>query len=58
MTKKTRLEKAWGRKQNLTLWMCKGVYFNMCKPIKYCMTPKQVMKYLKKEHIQLFGNNR
>ena len=49
MTKKTRLEKAWGRKQNWELWMCKGIFFNMDKPIKYCMTPKQVMKYLKKE---------
>lgn len=49
MTKKTRLEKAWGRKQNWSLWMCKGIYFNMGQPIKYCLTPKQVMKYLKKE---------
>lgn len=29
--------------------MCKGIYFNAGQPIKYYMTPKQVLKILKKE---------
>ena len=51
MTKKNRLERAWSRKCNLTLWICKGVYFNMGQPIKYCMSPRQVMKYLRDEEL-------
>lgn len=46
MTKKNRLRKAWER--NWELWIVKGVYYNMCKPIKYQMTPKEVLKDLKK----------
>lgn len=47
MTKKNRLRKAWER--NWKLWTVKGVYFNMSKPIKYQMTPKQVLYELKIE---------
>lgn len=47
MTKKNRLRKAWER--NWELWIAKGVYYNMCQPIKYWMTPKEVLKDLKRE---------
>lgn len=47
MTKKNRLRKAWER--NWDLWMVKGVYYNMSKPIKYWWTPKKVLKDLKRE---------
>lgn len=49
MTKKNRLRKAWER--NWELWMCKGIYFNMGKSYKNWITPKQVLKELKKEKL-------
>lgn len=47
MTKKNRVTKAWQR--NWELWMIKGIYFNMGKPVKKWMTPKQLGKILRKE---------
>lgn len=47
MTKQNRLRKAWER--NWELWIAKGVYYNMCVPIKYQWTPKEVYKDLKRE---------
>lgn len=49
MKKETRLNKAWQR--NKVLWMTKGVYFNFGKSIKHYLTPKQVLKDLKKEKL-------
>lgn len=48
MTKKRRLEKAWGR--NWEFWCHKGLYFYAGCPIKYIRTPKELMRYLRKEH--------
>lgn len=49
MTKKNRMRKAWER--NWDLWMVKGVYFNMGQPWRNCLTPRQVIKFLKREKI-------
>ena len=46
MKKRTRLRKAWQR--NYDLYMIKGVYFCV-GDIKYWPTPKQLLKWLKKE---------
>lgn len=50
MTKKNRLIKAWQR--NWELWMHKGIYYNMGVPFKYWLTPKEVLKDLKRESIE------
>lgn len=50
MTKKNRLRKAWER--NYDLWICKGIYYNIGLPFKYWMTPKEVLKDLKRENIE------
>lgn len=49
MTKKNRLRKSWQR--NWELWMCKGIYFNMSQSYKNWLTPKQVLKELRKEKL-------
>lgn len=50
MTKKNRLRKAWQR--NWEFYISKGVYFCMGH-IKYCPTPKQLSKHLKREYLAL-----
>ncbi len=47
MRKKTRINKAWQR--NWNFYMHKGVYFIANKPVKYWITPKQLIKHLKTE---------
>lgn len=53
MTKKNRLRKAWQR--NWDLYMCKGVYFLMGKPVKHQLTPRQVYRILRREEIDYYG---
>lgn len=49
MTKKNRVTKAWQR--NWELWMIKGIYLNKGKSWKNWLTPKQVLKELRKEEL-------